>query len=261
MGIMLVKGGEKVMLKAEDSNRTRTWGSFLYLAMTVANGGNPEMFDLEAQRIKAKDPNAAAPDMSAMLEQAALQERLAAEAAARDAQVAAQAAQAAQAEADQLAKDAADAAEGDHKAAAEAAAAVAAVKAAAAAQLGKDEANYAAKAESFSRRASLTVSMMAMQVRTQILHGHPARTDTKQCTGCAVGWKETAHSSACVCVCACFYSSYFGRVRTLMVFWIVVVARIGPGRSRGGGSRGDDGRRQRARRRRRRDCTSSDCHR
>jgi hypothetical protein len=202
MGIMLVKGGEKVMLKAEDSNRTRTWGSFLYLAMTVANGGNPEMFDLEAQRIKAKDPRAAAPDMSAMLEQAALQEKLAAAAAARDAQVAAQAAQAAQAEADQLAKDAADAAEGDLKAAAEAAAAVAAVKAAAAAQLGKEEAEYAAKAESFSRRASLTVSMMAMQVRTQSFTA-TMHAQVQNNTQAAQLLRRKLPTLMCGCVCVC----------------------------------------------------------
>jgi hypothetical protein len=166
MGIMLVKGGEKVMLKADESRRTCTWGSFLYLAMTVANGGNPEMYELEAQRIKAKHPEEAAPDMSALLEQAALEEEKAAARAQEGAAAAHAAAQAAQAEADKLAKDAAIAAEGEQRAAAEAAAAEAAAAAAEAAELEQREAENAEKAVKVSRRASMTMTSMAAQVRT-----------------------------------------------------------------------------------------------
>jgi len=164
MGIMLVKGGEKVMLKAEETRKTTTWGSFLYLAMTVANGGNPEMYEMEAQRIKAKHPKAAAPDMSALLEQAALEEQQAAARAQVEAAAAHAAAEAAQAEADQLAKEAAVAAEGEQRVAAEAAAAAAAAAAAEAAELDQREAENAAKAVKVSRRASLTMTTMAAQV-------------------------------------------------------------------------------------------------
>ena len=67
MGIMIVKGGEKVILKAEDNNKTQTWGSFIYLSIVISNGGNPDMYALEAKRIKSKEPDV---EMGALMEAA-----------------------------------------------------------------------------------------------------------------------------------------------------------------------------------------------
>lgn len=52
LGIMIVKGEEKVILKAEDNIRTQNWGAFLYLSIVLTNGGNPDVYALEAKRIK-----------------------------------------------------------------------------------------------------------------------------------------------------------------------------------------------------------------
>jgi hypothetical protein len=72
MGIMVEKGGEKIIFKAEDG-RTETWGAFIHLSIIVANGGNPDMYALEAKRIKEKtgvEVDMKKVDMTAVLEQA-----------------------------------------------------------------------------------------------------------------------------------------------------------------------------------------------
>uniref|UniRef100_A0A7S2R516 PH domain-containing protein n=1 Tax=Rhizochromulina marina TaxID=1034831 RepID=A0A7S2R516_9STRA len=56
LGLMIVKGTEKVILKAEDNIRTQNWGAFLYLAIVIANGGNPDMYAIEARRLRVKAP-------------------------------------------------------------------------------------------------------------------------------------------------------------------------------------------------------------
>lgn len=51
VGIMLVKGDDRLVLKGETFEELITWGGMLYYAVAMANGGNPEMCDMENQRL------------------------------------------------------------------------------------------------------------------------------------------------------------------------------------------------------------------
>ena len=152
MGIMLVKGGEKVILKGEDNNRTRTWGSFLYLAIVISNGGNPEMYAMEAKRIK-QQTGAEEIDMKAMMEKSAEAAAAAEKKKREEAEAAKAASEAAKAEEARLEAEAAKA-EGEAKVAADQAAAEAHAKAEAAAAKEAEEAEAAERAAKFSARAA-----------------------------------------------------------------------------------------------------------
>jgi len=159
MGVMVVKGGEKVILKADDNGRSQTWGAFLYLSIVVANGGNPDMYALEAKRIKEK--TGAEADMTALLEQAEKAElEVAAKAAAAEKKAKADAEEKVK-EAARLLQLAAEAADGEARAAAEEEAKAAADAAAKAQE--EEEAALLVKASTAkkSRRASMTMAVAA----------------------------------------------------------------------------------------------------
>ena len=55
VGLMISRGAEKVILKSDSKLVTEKWGSYLYLAIICANGGNPDLYAFEAKRMSISE--------------------------------------------------------------------------------------------------------------------------------------------------------------------------------------------------------------
>jgi hypothetical protein len=60
-GIMLVKGDDRLIMKDDSNNfgELMDWGGKLYYAVAMANGGNPEMMNYEAQSLELEEAEVA----------------------------------------------------------------------------------------------------------------------------------------------------------------------------------------------------------